>query len=84
MRGRSPLSVRDAALMLNVLAATMPAIPGSADLPVPDYTASLHAGIAGMRNRRVQESFLRRQRGGRWKPAGRTGDPPICDAAARR
>jgi aspartyl-tRNA(Asn)/glutamyl-tRNA(Gln) amidotransferase subunit A len=47
--GPLALSVRDAALMLNVLAGHDARDPGSADLPVPDYTASLHAGIAGMR-----------------------------------
>jgi aspartyl-tRNA(Asn)/glutamyl-tRNA(Gln) amidotransferase subunit A len=47
--GPLALSVRDAALLLNVLAGHDPTDPGSADVPVPDYTASLNAGIAGLR-----------------------------------
>jgi aspartyl-tRNA(Asn)/glutamyl-tRNA(Gln) amidotransferase subunit A len=47
--GPLALSVRDAALLLNVLAGHDARDPGSADVPVPDYTASLDAGIAGLR-----------------------------------
>jgi aspartyl-tRNA(Asn)/glutamyl-tRNA(Gln) amidotransferase subunit A len=47
--GPLTLSVRDAALLLNVLAGHDTRDPGSADVPVPDYTASLDGGIAGMR-----------------------------------
>ncbi len=47
--GPLALSVRDAALLLNVLAGYDARDPGSADVPVPDYTASLNAGVAGLR-----------------------------------
>lgn len=47
--GPMALSVRDAALLLNVLAGHDVQDPGSANVPVPDFTASLDAGIAGMR-----------------------------------
>ncbi|MGF6610096.1 aspartyl-tRNA(Asn)/glutamyl-tRNA(Gln) amidotransferase subunit A [Paraburkholderia sp. WSM4175] len=47
--GPLTLSVRDAALLLNVLAGHDTRDPGSADVPVPDYIASLDGGIAGMR-----------------------------------
>jgi aspartyl-tRNA(Asn)/glutamyl-tRNA(Gln) amidotransferase subunit A len=47
--GPLALSVRDAALLLNVLAGFDARDPGSADVPVPDFTAQLDAGIAGMR-----------------------------------
>jgi aspartyl-tRNA(Asn)/glutamyl-tRNA(Gln) amidotransferase subunit A len=47
--GPLTLSVRDAALLLNVLAGHDTRDPGSVDVPVPDYTASLDGGIAGMR-----------------------------------
>jgi aspartyl-tRNA(Asn)/glutamyl-tRNA(Gln) amidotransferase subunit A len=47
--GPLALSVRDAALLLNVLAGHDARDPGSADVSVPDYTASLNGGIAGMR-----------------------------------
>ncbi|CAB3761408.1 amidase [Paraburkholderia humisilvae] len=47
--GPLALSVRDAALLLNVLAGFDARDPGSADVPVPDFTARLNAGIAGLR-----------------------------------
>ncbi|TDQ89478.1 amidase [Paraburkholderia silvatlantica] len=47
--GPLALSVRDAALLLNVLAGHDVRDPGSAAVSVPDYTASLNDGIAGMR-----------------------------------
>ncbi|MFC0401281.1 amidase [Paraburkholderia rhizosphaerae] len=47
--GPLALSVRDAALLLNVLAGFDAHDPGSADVPVPDFTAQLNAGIAGLR-----------------------------------
>jgi aspartyl-tRNA(Asn)/glutamyl-tRNA(Gln) amidotransferase subunit A len=47
--GPLTLSVRDAALLLNVLAGHDTRDPGSADVPVPDYTATLDGGIADMR-----------------------------------
>lgn len=59
-RGVAPLSfsldhigplawtVEDCALSLGVLAGFDRADPGSADLPVPDYTAALEGGVAGM------------------------------------
>jgi aspartyl-tRNA(Asn)/glutamyl-tRNA(Gln) amidotransferase subunit A len=42
-------SVEDAALMLQVLAGFDPADPITADVPVPDYTAALHAPLAKLR-----------------------------------
>lgn len=42
-------TVEDAANMLGVLAGYDPRDPGSVDLPVPDYTASMNDGIAGLR-----------------------------------
>lgn len=46
-----PLSwtVEDAAIALNVMAGFDPLDPASADVPVPDYTASLGEGVAGMK-----------------------------------
>jgi aspartyl-tRNA(Asn)/glutamyl-tRNA(Gln) amidotransferase subunit A len=42
-------TVRDAALLLHAMAGHDPHDPTSADLPVPDFTAELEAGVAGMR-----------------------------------
>ncbi len=42
-------SVRDAALMLNVMAGFDPKDSTSADRPVPDFTAGLGGGVAGLR-----------------------------------
>jgi len=47
--GPLALSVRDAALLLNVLAGFDARDPGSADVPVPDFTAQLGQGVAGLR-----------------------------------
>ena len=59
-RGVAPLSfsldhigplcwtVEDCAVSLGILAGFDAADPGSADLPVPDYTAALAGGVAGM------------------------------------
>ncbi|APR39957.1 amidase [Paraburkholderia sp. SOS3] len=47
--GPLALTVRDAALMLNVLAGFDARDPGSADVPVPDFTAQLERGVAGLR-----------------------------------
>jgi aspartyl-tRNA(Asn)/glutamyl-tRNA(Gln) amidotransferase subunit A len=47
--GPLALSVRDAALLLNVLAGYDPADPGSADVAVPDFRAALDEGVKGMR-----------------------------------
>jgi aspartyl-tRNA(Asn)/glutamyl-tRNA(Gln) amidotransferase subunit A len=41
--------VRDNALMLQVIAGHDPADPGSADVPVPDYTLDLERGVKGLR-----------------------------------
>ena len=42
-------TVRDCALMLAVCAGHDPLDPGSADVPIPDYTAALGGDIKGMR-----------------------------------
>ncbi len=42
-------TVEDAALALQVLAGYDPRDPGSADVPVPDYTAALRGGVKGLR-----------------------------------
>ena len=42
-------TAEDCAIMLQAIAAYDPGDPGSADLPVPDYTADLNRGIRGMR-----------------------------------
>jgi len=42
-------TVRDAAIMLQVLAGRDPRDPSSADSPVPDFTAGLDRGIHGLR-----------------------------------
>ena len=42
-------TVRDAALMLSVLAGADAADPRTRDVPVPDWTATLEAGVRGMR-----------------------------------
>lgn len=40
---------RDAAMLLQVIAGHDPADPGSADVPVPDYTAALDGSVRGLR-----------------------------------
>jgi aspartyl-tRNA(Asn)/glutamyl-tRNA(Gln) amidotransferase subunit A len=47
--GPLALSVRDAALLLEVLAGYDPADAGSAGVAVPDFRAALHDGIEGLR-----------------------------------
>ncbi len=42
-------TVRDCALMLSVCAGHDPLDPGSADVPIPDYTAALSGDIKGLR-----------------------------------
>jgi aspartyl-tRNA(Asn)/glutamyl-tRNA(Gln) amidotransferase subunit A len=42
-------TVRDNALMLQVIAGHDPGDPASADLPVPDYTLDLERGVKGLR-----------------------------------
>jgi aspartyl-tRNA(Asn)/glutamyl-tRNA(Gln) amidotransferase subunit A len=42
-------TVRDNALLLQVIAGHDSDDPGSADVPIPDYTAGLEAGIKGLR-----------------------------------
>jgi aspartyl-tRNA(Asn)/glutamyl-tRNA(Gln) amidotransferase subunit A len=41
--------VRNCALVLNAIAGHDPLDPACIDVPVPDYTAQLDAGIAGLR-----------------------------------
>ena len=47
--GPLALTVRDAALLLQVLAGYDRDDPASADAPLPDFTAGLDAGVAGLR-----------------------------------
>jgi aspartyl-tRNA(Asn)/glutamyl-tRNA(Gln) amidotransferase subunit A len=42
-------TVEDCALMLQAMAGHDPADPGSANHPIPDYTAGLNDGVAGLR-----------------------------------
>jgi aspartyl-tRNA(Asn)/glutamyl-tRNA(Gln) amidotransferase subunit A len=42
-------TVEDCAMAMQVLAGYDPRDPGSANVPVPDYTATLHAGVKGLR-----------------------------------
>lgn len=42
-------TVEDAALVMNAIAGYDPRDPGSVNLPVPDFTASLGAGVQGIR-----------------------------------
>jgi aspartyl-tRNA(Asn)/glutamyl-tRNA(Gln) amidotransferase subunit A len=42
-------TVEDCAMVMQALAGYDPRDPGSADMPVPDYSASLRQGIAGLR-----------------------------------
>jgi aspartyl-tRNA(Asn)/glutamyl-tRNA(Gln) amidotransferase subunit A len=51
-------SVEDAALTMQAIAGYDPADPASADVPVPDYTASLGEGVSGLRIGYVRNFFL--------------------------
>lgn len=50
-------TARDAAIMLQALAAYDPEDPGSADQPVPDYTASLTGDIRGLKIGLIRHFF---------------------------
>jgi aspartyl-tRNA(Asn)/glutamyl-tRNA(Gln) amidotransferase subunit A len=50
--------VRDAALLMNVIAGHDPMDSTSADLPVPDYTASLATGVKGLKIGIPKECFI--------------------------
>jgi len=82
MRGRSALSVRDAAPDAERARGPRCPDPGSADLPVPDYTRRCTPGsqerIGVCRNH-----FFGANEGGGGS-AGRTGESPIWRCAARR
>jgi aspartyl-tRNA(Asn)/glutamyl-tRNA(Gln) amidotransferase subunit A len=41
-------TVEDVAILLNIVAGFDPRDPGSVDLPVPDYTAGIEDGVAGL------------------------------------
>ncbi len=56
--------VEDAAIVLGVVAGMDPRDPSSADLPVPDYRASLQRGIAGLRLGVPREHFYERMEPG--------------------
>ena len=78
-------TVRDNALMLQVIAGHDPDDPGSADVPVPDYSAGLERGVQGPAHR-LRAALLR---GGHAGPsrAGRRRSRPrreCCAAAAPR
>jgi aspartyl-tRNA(Asn)/glutamyl-tRNA(Gln) amidotransferase subunit A len=61
--GPLALSVRDAALLLQVLAGHDRSDPGSADVSVPDYLSSLTGGISGMRIGVCRNHFFGRNEG---------------------
>src|SRR5262249_3451385 len=42
-------TVEDVALVMNAIAGHDPSDPGSADMPVPDFTANLEDGVSGLR-----------------------------------
>src|SRR5207302_10370645 len=50
-------SAEDIALFLQIIAGYDPEDPGSEDVPVPDYAASLHAGVRGLRLGVVEEWY---------------------------
>jgi len=50
-------SVRDCALLTNVIAGDDPEDPVSVDIPVPDYTAELDRGVRGMKIGVIRELF---------------------------
>jgi aspartyl-tRNA(Asn)/glutamyl-tRNA(Gln) amidotransferase subunit A len=52
-------SVKDAAMLLAIMAGRDPEDPTSADLPVPDYTAALGQPLAGLRVGMPEEYFAR-------------------------
>jgi len=52
--------VEDAALMLNAIAGYDPADPGSARVPVPDFTAGIHDSIRGLRIGVPRNDFFQR------------------------
>ena len=51
-------TVEDAALMMNAMAGHDPRDPASADVPVPDFTSGLAAGIEGLRIGIPREHFF--------------------------
>lgn len=51
-------SVRDAAILLGVIAGFDPLDPAAADVPVPDYTAALEKGITGWRIALANDSYF--------------------------
>ena len=51
-------SVRDAALMMNILAGHDPLDASSADVPVPDFTQSLDGALSGLRLGIPREHFI--------------------------
>lgn len=56
--GPLTLDVRDAALMLSVIAGHDPGDSTSAEVPVADYAAALHASVAGMKIGVPREYFV--------------------------
>src|SRR5438093_5427645 len=50
-------SAEDIALFLQIIAGYDPEDPGSEDVPVPDYAASLNAGVRGLRLGLVEEWY---------------------------
>lgn len=61
-------TTEDCALLLQVIAGYDPADPGSADVPVPDYTAALAGGVRGLRIGLPRAHFFERL------------DPVVADA----
>ncbi|WP_428927929.1 amidase [Marinibacterium sp. SX1] len=54
-------SVKDAAITLQVIAGHDPLDPASADVPVPDFTAGLDRGVAGLRIGYTRDFYIRNE-----------------------
>lgn len=62
--GPLTLRVEDAAIVLRTIAGPDPRDPSTANLPVPDYLASFHRGVSGLRLGVPREHFYERLEAG--------------------